>query len=161
METFPRNWPGPGEFPTQRPVTRSFDVFFDLRLNKRLSKQWWGWWFETLSCPLWRHCNDRTIPKQPRTHTQTPAICITLTIGQYIIPVTSWHLKSPALDCLSNTLFWLTPTEIAEVYITGSFYGNPPLTGGSPSQRDSNAENVSMWWRLMWSPSFRSSVMTH
>ena len=30
---------GPGEFPTQRQVTRSFDVFFDLRLNKRLSKQ--------------------------------------------------------------------------------------------------------------------------
>ena len=38
---------GPGEFPTQRPVTRSFDVFFDLRLNKPLSKQPWGWWFET------------------------------------------------------------------------------------------------------------------
>ena len=38
---------GPGEFPTQRPVTRSFDVFFDLRLNKRLSKQPQGWWFET------------------------------------------------------------------------------------------------------------------
>ena len=34
---------------TQRPVTRSLDVFFDLRLNKRLSKQWWGWWFETPS----------------------------------------------------------------------------------------------------------------
>ena len=48
---------GPGEFPTQRPVTRSFDVLFDLRLNKRLSKQSWGWWFETLSCSLWRHCN--------------------------------------------------------------------------------------------------------
>ena len=29
----------PGEFPTQKPLTRSFDVFFDLRLNKRLSKQ--------------------------------------------------------------------------------------------------------------------------
>ena len=42
----------------QRPETRSFDVFFDLRLNKRLSKQSWGWWFGTLSCPLWRHCND-------------------------------------------------------------------------------------------------------
>ena len=37
-----------GEFPAQRPVTWSFDVFFDLRLNKRLSKQSWGWWFETL-----------------------------------------------------------------------------------------------------------------
>ena len=33
------------------------DVFFDLRLNKRLSKQSWGWWFETLSRPLWRHRN--------------------------------------------------------------------------------------------------------
>ena len=47
------------EFPTQRPVTQSFDVFFDLRLNKRLSKQSWGWWFDTLSCPFWRHCNER------------------------------------------------------------------------------------------------------
>ena len=36
---------------------RSFDVLFDLRLNKRLSKQWWGWWFEGSSRPLWRHCN--------------------------------------------------------------------------------------------------------
>ena len=35
---------GPGEFPTQKPVTRSFDVFFDLRLNKRLSKQPSGWY---------------------------------------------------------------------------------------------------------------------
>ena len=43
---------GPGEFPTQRPETRSFDVFFDL-----FSKQSWGWWFETQSRPLWRHCN--------------------------------------------------------------------------------------------------------
>ena len=51
------NSPVPGEFPAQRPVTRGFDVFFDLRLNKRLSKQSWGWWFETLSCSLWRHCN--------------------------------------------------------------------------------------------------------
>ena len=46
-----------GEFPAQRPVTRSFDVFFYLRLNKPLSKQWSGWWFETLSHPLWRHDN--------------------------------------------------------------------------------------------------------
>ena len=57
---FPRNWtfvPGIHRFPTQRPVTRSFDVFFDLRLNKRLSKQPWGWWFETPSWSLWRHFN--------------------------------------------------------------------------------------------------------
>ena len=64
METFSAllaicagNSPVPGEFPTQRPVTRSFDVYFDLRLNKRLCKQSWDWWFVTLLCPLWRHSN--------------------------------------------------------------------------------------------------------
>ena len=51
------NSPVTGEFPTQRPVMLSFDVFFDLRLNKRLSKQSWGWWFETPSRSLLRHCN--------------------------------------------------------------------------------------------------------
>ena len=51
------NSPVTCEFPTQRPVTRSFDVFFVLCLNKRLSKQSWGWWFETPSRSLWRHCN--------------------------------------------------------------------------------------------------------
>ena len=65
METFSAllaicagNSPVPGGFPAKRPVTRSFDVFFDLRLNKRLSKQSWGWWFETLPRPLWRHSNE-------------------------------------------------------------------------------------------------------
>ena len=38
------------------------NVFFDLRLNKRLNKQSWGWWLETLSRPLWRHCNVEAYP---------------------------------------------------------------------------------------------------
>ena len=46
-----------GEIPSQKPVTRSFDVFFDLCLNKQLSKQSEGWWFETPSGSLWRHCD--------------------------------------------------------------------------------------------------------
>ena len=52
-----------GEFTCVRwiPHTKASDAelwyFFDLRLNKRLSKQSWGWWFEMLSCPLWRQCN--------------------------------------------------------------------------------------------------------
>ena len=54
------NSPIPGEFPTQRPVTRNFDVFFDLRLNKRLSKLSWSWWSETPSSSLWPHRNDLT-----------------------------------------------------------------------------------------------------
>ena len=66
METFSAllalcvgNSPVSGEFPAQRPVTWSFDVFFDLRLIKRLSKHSRGWWFDTLSRPLWRHCNEK------------------------------------------------------------------------------------------------------
>ena len=46
-----------GEFPSERPVTRFFDVFFDLGLNKRLSKLSRRRWFETSSRSLWRHCN--------------------------------------------------------------------------------------------------------
>ena len=57
------NSPVTGELPAQRPVTRSLDVFFDLRLNKRLSKQSWGWWFETLSRKLWRHCKQWSFNK--------------------------------------------------------------------------------------------------
>ena len=47
-----------GEFPSQRLMTRSFDVFFDMCLNKQLSKQSWGWWFEMPSCSLWCYCNE-------------------------------------------------------------------------------------------------------
>ena len=49
--------PPPPPTHTQRPVTRSFDVFFDLCLDKGLSKQSWGWWFETPSFSSWRRCN--------------------------------------------------------------------------------------------------------
>ena len=65
METFSAplafcvgNSPVTGAFPTQMPVTRSFDVFFELDLNKRLSKQSRGWWLEAPSSSLWRYCND-------------------------------------------------------------------------------------------------------
>ena len=65
METFSAstaicagNSPVTGEFPSKRPATRGFDIFFDLHPNKRLSKQSWRWWFEPPSRPLWRRCND-------------------------------------------------------------------------------------------------------
>ena len=71
--------PASGEFPAQRPVMRSFDVFCDLCLNKRLRKQSWGWWFKTLSCPLWRHCN--VMP-----------------------PCSSFFLQSANISCLSHEM---------------------------------------------------------
>ena len=53
------NSPMTGEFPSQRPVTRNSDVFYDLRLNKRLCKQSGHWWFETPSRSLWLRCNNK------------------------------------------------------------------------------------------------------
>ena len=46
--------PVTGEFPSQRPVTLSFDVFFDLRMDKRLCKQLRCQWFESQLRSLWR-----------------------------------------------------------------------------------------------------------
>ena len=46
-----------GKILSQKPVTRSFDVFLDQRLNKQLSKQSRSRWFATPSRSLWRHCN--------------------------------------------------------------------------------------------------------
>ena len=71
METFSTllaicagNSPVTGELPAQRPVMRSLDVFFDLRLIKWLIKQSWGWWFEMPSHPLWHHCNELPVKNQ-------------------------------------------------------------------------------------------------
>ena len=62
---FPRYWPfvrgihrQPMNSTHKKPVTQSFDAFFDLRLNKRLSKQSRRRWLETPSRSLWRDCNE-------------------------------------------------------------------------------------------------------
>ena len=52
------NSPVTGEFPSQRPVTRILDVFFDPILSKRFSKPSRRWWFETPLHSLWSICND-------------------------------------------------------------------------------------------------------
>ena len=83
METFSAllalcegNSPVTGEFPSQRPVTQSLDVFFDLRMNKRLSKQSKRRWFETPPRSLWRHCNELEMElpdrKQEGTRKRSP-----------------------------------------------------------------------------------------
>ena len=65
---FPRYWPfargshrSPVNYLSQRPVARSFDVFFQLCLTEGLSKQSWDWWFGMPSRSLWRHCNENVL----------------------------------------------------------------------------------------------------
>ena len=110
METLPAllalcagNSPVTNKFPSQRPVTRSFDVFFDLRLNKWLSKQSWGWWFETPSCSSWRHCNE---------------ICDILLVGT--APTVSWFVSLNDISyILHECMLWF--------YISNSLSGLPEL----------------------------------
>ena len=92
----------PVEFPAQRPVTRSFDVFFDLRLNKQFSKQSRGWWFETLSCPFWRHCNEN--PRYPE---------YILRIGKPL------HFRQTIVYCVLYMIFFYTRaiTKTYKVYV--------------------------------------------
>ena len=67
------NSPVTGKFPSQRPTTGSFDVFFDLRLNKRLSKLSRRRWFESPSRSLWCHCNDLGVI--PSRYTAAMPVC--------------------------------------------------------------------------------------
>ena len=68
------------EFPAQRPVTRSFDVFFDLHLNKRLSKQWEAgdlgrycahYDVIVMGCQaISRHCDEKVWTRNIHIHSQ-------------------------------------------------------------------------------------------
>ena len=66
---FPRYWPfvrGIHRWPVNSPHKgqwRGALMFSLMCLNKRLSKQWWGRWFQAPSCPLWRRCNDNMLSR--------------------------------------------------------------------------------------------------
>ena len=126
METFSAllaicagNSPVPGEFPTQRTVTRNSDVHFDLRPNKRLSKHSWGWWFETSSRPLWRHHNVGPIFVKDNLWTvliwllQRPWVWyMYLTVLDRVIPcmftnVDSFHDESMGLNSFFRELIFV------------------------------------------------------
>ena len=113
METFSTlraicagNSPVTGEFPSQRPVMQSFDFFFYLRLNKRLSKQSRGWWFDTLSRPLWCHCNvDHAINFQEKSWNEIFGLNRPLFVG--CLPLTSMFRTPKSLHkCLVYIYQW-------------------------------------------------------
>ena len=86
---------GPDEFPAQRPVTRSFDVFFDMCLNKRLSHQPWGWWFETPPWSLWHQCNGESL---------FPVESYFLsTIGLSVSPFNQFMIQNQCFDCVHSS----------------------------------------------------------
>ena len=156
METFSAllaigagNSPVPGESPTQRPVTRSFDVFSDLRLNKRLSKQSWGWWLETLSRPFWRHRNvllwfdtDRFRPISPRASSLS---------GRTSYRKISWSLEAARLDAVMIVSFniWQASRQRCcqdACQISELLEKSKPESLGFETSRDLAVRCPSVWW---------------
>ena len=119
------NSPVSGEFPAQRLVTWSFDICFDLRLNKRSSKQSWGWWFEMLSCPLWRQCYEN-----PAT-----IWMITLRTTLYFDRVSVWNYTL----CYSMSSYKMQTTINLDTYRIGDkpLYKRNQVTGHFKSKVNS------------------------
>ena len=120
METFSTslslcegNSPVTGEFSSQRPLTWSFDVFFYLRLNKWLSKQWRRWWFGMPLLSLWRRCN--------------------VSLSQLLVPI-GMHTCICVLNHWFRWSWWChqmdTFSRLLALYV-----GNSSVTDELPSQR--------------------------
>ena len=140
-----------GAFPSKKPVTRSFAVFADLHLNKRLFKQFWGWWFETPSRSLWRHCNAGV----KISTIFLPSVFANLCSTQYThlsYSVNSWCIMTihycdvimgvsnhQPHDCLFNRNIRRRSKKTSKLRVTGLCAGNSPVP--------SYAENISIWWR--------------
>ena len=113
-------------------MTRSYGVFCDLRLNKRLSKQSWGWWFETSSRPLWRHRNA------PNTtgHFEAQAVCMN---------------RGYAVGCRYHTVQYTVRSRYIAVILLWRFHERHPIARpwgrdiGCCSWMQNLAEVVSLW----------------
>ena len=144
------NSPIIGEFPSQRPVTRSFDVFFDLRLNKRLSKHSRHRWFDTPSCSLWRQCNERWNVWQ-----SVGFYVIGRFVSSYIVALRFYVFWQNIRDWFDWKFSWKRKCNFDKILATGSTTrvtwwrhqmetfsvllalcaGNSPVTGEFPTQR--------------------------
>ena len=136
METFSallafcaRNSPVTGEFLSKRPMTRSFDAFLDLHLNKRLSKQSCGWWFETPSRSLWRHCMRKQ--KETRDNYKHGSMIFNGAAeekklsrnGKFICPqIVSTMKQLPIIICAHMWCFHIRPEDVVWCNRTWSWY---------------------------------------
>ena len=158
--------------PWSIPRTKASDAelwcFFDLRLNKRLSKQSRGWWFETPSRPLWHHYNERWLGFRIQATLQTKFTCKwwincrsifanRLEFPEMVLFKLSslqWRhngrdsvLNHQPHDCLLSRLFRRRTKEASKLRVTGLCAGNSSVPGEFPAQMASYAANVSIWWR--------------
>ena len=118
-----------GDFPSQRPATRSFDIFFDLCLNKPLSKHWWGWWFETPSPSLWR--------RHRHHYDVIVMVSLVLNFYQYLrVSVPLCWLQCVFLYIAQNvSISWWRHQMETFSALLAICAGNSPVSGEFPAQR--------------------------
>ena len=129
-------------------------------LNKRLSKQSWGWWLETPSRSLWRHCNIRLemVLSWFRFHWSL-FLKVWFVMSKHWFRDTIWrHQATMCLHHYTDVIMGTIASQIASLTIVywtvysklrviGLCAGNSLETGEFPAQMASNAKNVSIWWR--------------
>ena len=128
------------------PLTKAsdadFGLFFDRRLNKRLSKQSKRRWFEAPSRSLWRHCNGSVLwfPENKHGHSVAAA------------PHEHHHHSNHRQpDCFSITYagFQFQTANISSLRIADALWGKPQVNMDSPHKESVNAKSVAMSWRLL------------
>ena len=98
--------------------------------DNRFSKQSWSWWFETLSCPLWRHRNDQADGMVVKWNDHYDNAIM----GAMASQITSLRIVYSTVYSGADQSKHQSSASLAFVW-------------GIPAQMASNAENVSIWWR--------------
>ena len=149
-------------FPSKRPAIRSFNIFFDLRLNKRLNKQSRRRRFETPSPLSWLHCNEVMIRAMeyilwilgPHSRVEKSHIYIDEYNFTHESIINNWRMYVMSFDSLQwrhnerdgvsnhqphdyslNCLFMYTSRKKSKLRVTSLCEGNSPVTGESPHKR--------------------------
>ena len=108
----------------------SVTVFFDLRMNKRLSKQSWDWWFETPSLPLWRHCNGFI------NIDEAPGLWFMMKMSSYRYKNSHWETIAIIRSSYPHTgettsLYWISRLDANAVY-----FRHVHLLGNCPKRHE-------------------------
>ena len=149
-----------GKFPTQRPVTRSFDVFSDLCLNKQLSQQWIYLWSDMTSPSLWRHCNAefshhpahrvsrwQSIARPISRHHWGTLVMAYLLTGRAILP------RSQSASTGEVGQPWPPASRLASGLV---YRHNSIFVSAFKAAHDDPQENLPFWASALWSRYYTS-----
>ena len=124
---FPRYWPfvrGIHQPPVNSPHKGPWPGALMFSLICVLRRQSWGWWFETLSRPLWRHCNVKGHPFHPwwfGTSKVDTLTASTSTGALEAVAFTSqkWAWRSSIFNTFWTLVWWRARRTYAMVSDTG------------------------------------------